>query len=253
MIKPSKLDRQLAELKISELQSVDHVDALQKEMLQLLTESSADPISYVGLEYCSADHCGRVNCSEACWFGTLRRRNKEEKEIGRLLREHKGRQYEVLVVRSRWDRRYGDLHEIDVTANKRFVRRVLDSFSNPGIVAVGTLKVRPFGYKNFGAWRCEIHLIVTAEKRVDFENGFHEKRSPIINAVFVTPVKNIDGAIQKVMSCNEPADPADRHYVGQRAEFYAWLANMEVGSRLIRYGCDEEFRPLHERPKNSRS
>jgi hypothetical protein len=90
MTMPSNFDRKLAKLGISELKSVRHVEVLQKDMLRLLRRSSVDPISYAGLEYCSPEHCGRVGCSEACWFGALRRRIPEVRAIRRLMDQHHG-------------------------------------------------------------------------------------------------------------------------------------------------------------------
>jgi hypothetical protein len=207
-------------------------------MLGLLRASPIDPISYSGLAYCRHDYCGRVGCSEACWFGSLRRRRNEKNELGRLLRERSGKLWEAVILRTKWDRRYGDLHEIDSGAGTRLVGRVLNSFTDRRIVAVGTFKVRPFGYNNHGIWRCEIHLIVGGLKPFELETSFHEKPRQVLNDVWVTPVKHRDAAVAKVLDCNEPAEPVDLNYDGQRGEFYVWLATMKVGSRLIRYGCD---------------
>jgi hypothetical protein len=79
------------------------------------------------------------------------------------------------------------------------------------------------------------------KKSILFEGSFHGKPRQLINDVWVTPVNHIGATIAKVMDYNEPAEPADKQYLGQREEFYAWLTNMKVGSRLIRHGCDEEF------------
>jgi hypothetical protein len=76
------------------------------------------------------------------------------------------------------------------------------------------------------------------------ESSFHEKPPQIIHDVLLKSVNNVNDAINNVMNCNEPAEPADKHYTGQREEFYAWLTNMKVGSRLIRYGFDEGFEAL---------
>jgi hypothetical protein len=53
---------------------ITEVKSLQNDMLNVLRRTSVDPLSYVGLEYCGPKRCGRVGCSEACWYGTLRRR-----------------------------------------------------------------------------------------------------------------------------------------------------------------------------------
>jgi hypothetical protein len=244
MSKPTRERSQLTKSEESTSHPAVEAERLQRSMLRLLRASPIDPISYSGLAYCRPDYCGRVGCSEACWFGSLCRRRKEENELGRLLREHSGKLYEVLILRTKWDRRYGDLHEIDSGAGTRLVGRVLNSFSDRRIVAVGTFKVRPSGYNNRGIWRCQIHMIVAGAKPFDLEAGFHEKQRQVLNDVWVTSVKHNDAAVAKVMDCNEPAEPVDRNYIGQREEFYAWLATMKIGSRLIRYGCDSERGPL---------
>jgi len=57
-------------------------------------------------------------------------------------------------------------------------------------------------------------------------------------------INNVDDAINNVMNCNEPTEPANKHYTGQRAKCYAWLANMKVGLRLNSDGFDEDFEAL---------
>jgi hypothetical protein len=239
MTKPSTKERQLAD---PACESITEVTRLQQDMLTVLQQSSIDPISYAGLTYCSSRRCGRVGCSEACAFGARRRRIEEGRAVGRLLGEQTGKLYQVDVARPRWERRYGDLYAVDSAAGKRLVRRVLDGFGDGDIVAVGTFKVRPFGYNNFGKWLPSLHLIVAGAKPNHLRRAFDETPIRVVPAVIVNPVENIGVAVDSLLSCNEPARPVDRHYLDQRQEFYAWLLNMEVGARLIRYGCDEEFR-----------
>jgi hypothetical protein len=238
MKKPSTPDQELAELKTSGLPSIQLVQAEQEKMLRLLKRSQADPVSYAGLEYCTAEYCGRVNCSEACWFGSLRGRSEAEAAFARLLQERKRDLQEALIVRPKWNRRYGELHRIDGAVGKRLVRRVLDGINDRRIVAVGTFKVCPFGYNNHGSWICEIHIVVAGTTRPELESWFREKPPQVVHDVHVARVKDLSAAIKRVPNCNEPAAPKDRHYVGQRHEFYSWLLAMKVGSRKIRYGCD---------------
>jgi hypothetical protein len=146
MTKPSTLDRQLAELKISELQSVQHVETRQKEMLQLLKQSQIDPISYAGLEYCSPDHCGRVNCSEACWFGTLRRRIHEALGIRRLMEQQEGTLHKIKVWKPVWGCPFGWLHYIKPGIPRAETTRIFNSMCSMSVVAVGMLKIIPAGW-----------------------------------------------------------------------------------------------------------
>jgi hypothetical protein len=43
-----------------EWEPITEVESLQKDMLDVPQRSSVAPISYVGLEYCGANRCGRV-------------------------------------------------------------------------------------------------------------------------------------------------------------------------------------------------
>jgi hypothetical protein len=234
----SALYHKMCKFKIAEVPSTKRIEAVQNEMLRLLRQSTVDPLSYAGLEYCTPDHCGRVNCSEACWFGRLRRQSRAEAEGVRLLKRNGSHLQEAEVCLPKWDRRYGDLLELRSAVGNNFVGRVLRGLADHRLVAVGTLMIRPFGYNNFGTWRCEIRIITSGITRSELETCFHEKGHIAAFAARVAPVDNVDGTVKRVMSCDEPADPADRHYLGQRAEFYSWLLNMKVGSRLIQYSIE---------------
>jgi hypothetical protein len=233
----STIHQELTKLKIAEVPSIKRIDAVQTEMLQLLNQSTVDPISYAGLEYCSPEHCARANCSEACWFGRLRRQSRAEAEGVRMLERNGRHLQEAEVCLPKWDRRYGDLLELKSSVGSNFVGRVFRGLADRRIVAVG-LMIRPFGYNNYGTWRCEIQIITAGITRSELETRFREKGRVGQFAAKVTPINNIDRAVKRVMSCNEPADPADRHYLGQRAEFYSWLLDMKVGSRLIQYNIE---------------
>jgi hypothetical protein len=238
----------------TEWKPITEVENLQKDMLRVLRQSSVDPVSYVGLEYCGPKRCGRVGCSEACWYGTLRRRIADRQAACQLLRQHGGKVYDVDVIRTKWEWRYGELHEVNIRAGNNLVRRVLDKFVGSGIIAVGTLKVRPIGFTS-GWWRGEVHIIVAGanNKEVKLMVEFGETPVRIVPDVVVTPVNNIKEAVDDALNANERARLADSFRVRQRQEFYSWLLNMKIGSRLIRYGCDEEFKPLAGRKSQSRT
>ena len=226
MNKPQSKSARSVELAETNSQHIADVDRLQKEMLQLVAQTSADPISYAGLAYCGPNHCARAGCSEACWFGTRRRRIADQHAMRQLLREYEGKFYEIAVVRPRWDRKV--LQEVNISAGKNLVRRVLHNLGVPGIAAAGTLKVRPWG--NSCIWRYEFTFLVAGAKHSDLVKGFPGN---------VTPVNNVDDAVVSVLHCNEPARYYNQPGLAERKEFYAWLLNMKVGARLIRYGCDK--------------
>jgi hypothetical protein len=240
MAKLSILDQQLAELKSSELQSVQHVEAMQTEMLQLLKQSQADPISYVGLEYCGPEHCGRVGCSEACWFGTLRRRIPEVLAIRRLMEQQEGALHKIAVWKPVWACPFGWLHYIRPGILRAETTRIFNSMCSMSVVAVGALKIIPAGWGD-KRYFSEVHAIIGGEGREPLEATFSSFDENNVT-VRITEITDLDVAIDDVTSCIS-MQPRDEERPGQTelGEFYTWLANMKLGARRFRYGCDENF------------
>jgi hypothetical protein len=245
MTKPSMLDRQLAELNISELKSVQHLEAMQKEMLKLLKRSSVDPISYVGLDYCSPYHCGRLNCSEACWFGTLRRRVPEVL-IRRLIEQHGRSLHKVIAWKPDWGCLFGELQQVTPVTAKAFMTRVLNLLYNPEAVAIGTFKMVPFAGAD--RWISEIHVIIGGANETDLESTF----APWVpeTSVRIKKIVSLNETIDEVTSCNMPRlfqHEDERPEAAQQTEFCTWLLNMKLGSRLFRFGCDTNFQLITNR------
>jgi len=257
MTSRSILNKQLTES--SELRSFQHVEAMQKEMLQLLKQSQVDPISYVGLEYCGPNHCGRVNCSEACWFGTLRRRVPEVVAIRRLMEQQEGALHKIAVWKPVWGCPFGWLHYIKPAISRAETTRIFNSMCSMSIVAAGMLKIIPAGWGD-KRYFCEIHAIVGGEDRERLEATF-SSFDPNDITVGISEITDLDAAVDEVTSCIS-MQPRDEQAPGQTelTEFYAWLANMKRGARLFRYGCDENFDLItyrkitwKPRPKKDRS
>jgi hypothetical protein len=240
MAKLSILDQQLADLKISELRSIQHVDSLQEEMLQLLKQSQVDPISYVGLEYCNPEYCGRVGCSEACWFGTLRRRVPDVLAIRRLMERQDGAIHKIIVWKPDWGCPFGWLHYIKPATARALMTRVFNSMCSMSVVAVGTFKVVPF--EGPDRYFSEIHVVVGGADQEELEKAFSPVQPDA--SVRITKVGDLNETIDQVTSCSTPRlyqQDDDRPEAAQLTEFYTWLANMKLGARLFRYGCDESF------------
>jgi hypothetical protein len=241
MIRFSALDRQLAKLQISELPSIRHVQAKQEEMLQLLRQSSADPISYVGLEYCSPEHCARTNCSEACWFGTLQRRVPQILAIRALMDRHDRPLHKIVVHKPEWGCPSGWLHWIKPRTAKALMTRVFNGMCSISVTAVGMFKVYPFG-PGRDLYLSEIHMIVGGANEEQLQEAFRPVQRDA--SVRISKIEDVNDVIDQVTKCNSPRlwqprdDPPDAVHL---TEFYAWLAEMKIGARIFRYGCDESF------------
>jgi hypothetical protein len=241
MSKRSILDQQLAELKISELRSVRRVEAMQKETLQLLKQSPVDPIMYVGLEYCGPEHCGRVNCSEACWFGTLQRRVPEVLAIRRLMGQQEGALHKIIVWKPEWECPFGWLHYIKPGTSKALTTRVFNSMCRMSVAAVGAFKVVPAGLGD-NRWLSEIHLIVGGTDQEELESAFSPVQPDA--SVRISKISDVNETVDQVTSRGTLRlhhRKENRPDAAQLTEFYTWLANMKLGARLFRYGCDENF------------
>jgi hypothetical protein len=237
----STLDQELADLHISELPSIQCVQAKQKEMLRVLKRSHADPVSYAGLEYCTAQYCGRAKCAEACWFGTLRRRVRQVQAIRRLMEQVDPPLHKIIAWKPDWGCPYSWLHYIKPRIAKALMTRVFNSMCSISVTAVGTVKVVPFGTPE-NRYFVEIHTIVGGASREELESAFRPVQPDA--SVRISKVEDVNRAIDEVTTCNSPRlwepfdDPPEP---AQLAEFYAWLAEMKVATRIFRYGCDENF------------
>jgi hypothetical protein len=247
MTKPSTRDQELAALRISELPSIRHVEAKQQGMLQLLRLSQVEPISYVGLEYCSPEHCAVANCSEACWFGALRRRVPQVLAIRGLMDRYDGPLYKIVAHKPEWGCPSGWLHWIKPRSAKALMTRVFNSMCSMSVTAVGTFKVYPFGTGR-DLWFSEIHMIVGGANELQLKTAFRPVERDA--SVRISKVENVNEAIDEVTKCNSPrlweprGDPPGAIHL---TEFYAWLAKMKIGARIFRYGCDENLELITNR------
>jgi hypothetical protein len=255
--------RQLAKLGIEDFETLEDVERMQRDLLQRLNKSSIDPDHYAGLATCRLDHCGRVNCLEACWFGTCRRRLNEIPIIHDLLQNSHKPLYEVRLVRSAWVGPTKELPHAPIAAAKNTNTRCLDKLFIPTLVAVGMFKVSVQQLDDKHFWIYEIHQIVAGAEKDQLENVFSSSRqgAAITNKFWTQEVTELGSTISKVFRRDLQAwqDPEwagaelERPTKLQRREFYSWLLNLNPGARLIRYGCDQRFNKLEKKPRTFRA
>jgi hypothetical protein len=267
---------QLARIKklgVSNFETVKKVRRLQADMLARLEGSSIDPDRYAGLADCRADYCGRVNCLEACPFGTLNRRLSDMPAALRLLQNAKPPFHEVRVSRALWSRPFGKLNEASITAAKQLNRRALDSlFIREGahresVLSVGTFKVAPSPPNETERWICEIHQVVAGAHKEELERALSTRRhrgetrtklfEPFDDYLRVREVKELAPIVSKVLRCDlsgwqhpwQRAVSPVRPTKAQHREFYRWLLGLRPRARLICYGCDQNFTKLERQPR----
>jgi hypothetical protein len=254
--------RQIAKLGIEDFETLEEVERMQKDMLRRLHKSSIDPDHYAGLANCRLDYCGRVNCLEACWFGTCRRRLNEIPLIYDLLQNSKKRWYEVRLVRSVWVGPTKGLPHAPIAAAKATNSRALDKLFTPTLVAVGMFKVSVEQLYDKHFWIYEIHQIVAGAEKDQLENVFSSNRQgpAITNKLWMQEVTELGSTISKVFRRDLQAwqNPEwagaelERPTKQQRREFYSWLFDLSPGARLIRYACDQRFNKLEKKPRTFR-
>jgi hypothetical protein len=271
MTKPSRKCRRPADNGVPNLESITEVKRLQKDMLDRLQRSTQDPISYVGLAYCSPKHCGRTGCSEACWYGTCRRLQSELQTIYNLLEKTDQPLYEVRVIPGTWAKVIGELDQFDIAAVKRLNSRALNKLHKPSLIAVGNVKVAialTTHYK-YGdrLWACELHEIVTVAEEAELKAAFSRLREggAFLNKIWVKKVEDLGECINRVFRRDlrpwgqpglqpwqtepEPVRPTK----AEQTEFYRWLLGLSLGARTIRYGCDQYLNKLTKQPRTIRA
>jgi hypothetical protein len=267
--------RQLAKLGIEDFETVEDVTRMQSDLLLRLRTSSIDPDCYAGLDDCRVDYCGRVNCLEACPFGSLRRRLRQVPAALRLLQNAQPPFHEVRVSRALWSRPFGKLDEASVAAAKQLNGRALDSlyirkgavYDRESVIAVGRFKVAPSPPHDVKRWICEIHQVVAGALKEELERALStrgyrgEIRTKLLNPfedyLRVKEIQDLGPVVSEVLRCDLsgwqypwrheiPPEPPTK---AQRREFYGWLLDLSPRARLIRYGCDKNFKNLERRPR----
>jgi hypothetical protein len=186
---------QMAKFGIADFPTPADVAEQQKRLLGNLENSSILPTLYEGMEDCSLNHCGRHNCSDACRFGAYRRKCKSISPIYRLLAMHDGPLCEVRVRRTVWSQLFGDLQP-SLGAINKLNRRALDNLYNPGLVAVGAIKVSVAN----GAYICEIHQIVAGAEEDDVKRVFvPSHKVEATSFIWTKEIENIGPVIYSVL------------------------------------------------------
>jgi hypothetical protein len=266
----------MAELGILNFPTIASVAQDQQQLLERLKNTSVESSLYEGLEECSAAKCGRPKCSDACRFGAYRKKRTLIPSIYWLLSDHPGPLYEVWVRRVVWSQPFGDLRP-SLGALKKLNRRALDKEYNPGLVAVGTVKVSVAN----GAYVSEIHQIVAGAAEHALKRAFVPSEEVEATGFFWTKeIENLGPVINKVLDhrlrpwknplprerANEAtnsakstgwrsvspatisADPAIPSNVIKDCwpEYYAWRLGLTYNACMVRYGCDRYFNALHK-------
>lgn len=230
----------------SDINSFAEADRRQTEMLELLRNSSVDPIAYAGLASCGPTHCGRVGCSEACWFGAARRWAKQVGPIRSLLKGHKGPLHTVRVWQPYWGRQYGDLHEANIAVAKTSLTRIANSICDLEMVGVGMYRANPIGQWD-RRWHCEIRAIFAGSSLKELDSAFSVLM--YIGSATIKPITKLAAPLNELAFCKAPThrdtdEPLDDE---EFLELHSWLLGLKVGARLFRYGCDSDFEEIKDR------
>jgi hypothetical protein len=206
-------------------------ERVQAEMLDLLRQSSINPLAYAGLTLCGPHYCGRVGCSEACWFGHVRRTLREKEELRRLIADRSSKLCYVYISRRRWSQD-DPILQLDPLVGARLVRRALNGLHAKKPVAFGALKAEPRGSSY---WTWYVQLLVAGPKAFYLASAFHDK-GWLGN--HVEEANDTHKLVDDILDCNIPALLIDRMFP-RRIEFYNWLLQIKPGSRFIRYSNED--------------
>lgn len=240
------------------LKSSKDVAHRQKFLIKRLKRTSIKMRRYNFLKECGPDHCVGDPCTEVCRFARERYKGTATNAVLTLLKNIKGPLYEARVSRGIWARPFGELHKVSIATAEKLSQRAFDSLNDPGIVAVGSVKVAPT-YEEPKGWICEIHQVVGGVDRSDIDN--YDKRQyissqievPHQNVLWAKRIKNLARALSDVFdyrfaTWQYPCDAVSvpKANKEQRTEYYDWALNLRMGERVIRYGCDRYFNRLEK-------
>jgi hypothetical protein len=256
----------MAELGISDFETVRQTRRRQEDLVRCLKRARVDPEPYAGFAGCGLKTCGRSECdTEGCFFAMRRRRLREIKRAYRLLRKADPPLHEVRVIRNCWHLPFGQLSQASILAVKQLNRRALDSLYQPGTIAVGVCKLfagPDYDQRVKQKWICELHMIVAGPTKEELEQAFttvrHTKNSG--GVVIVTEITNLGQAINNVLrrDLQEWHHPAfdgpfgTRPKRARRTEYYVWQLGLGPTERVVRYGCDRHLNRLKKQPRKFR-
>lgn len=256
--KDKRVERMIA-LGLSDFQTVEDVEERQRALLTRLAKTSIKARRYSHLKDCGPDHCGGETCTEVCRFARWNFKRHAVNAAHALFKNVEGPLYEVRVSRGIWARPFGKLQTVSMPAAKKLSQRAFDSLNDPGIVAVGSVKVAPT-YDDPEGWICEIHQIVAGAERTAFEGGYNKhqyitRRLEVSheNVLWAKEIQNLAQTLSGVFDCRfgtwrNPCVPGEVPPANkeQRTEYYDWALDLRPGERVIRYGCDRYFNRLEK-------
>jgi hypothetical protein len=204
---------------------------------------------------CERGACTR--CGDACPIRAARWFQDHTTSLQRLFRK-KAQIRQFHFGRNTWSSEPGHLADTDVKTIFKATRRALDTLQEPSIIAVGMADA----YWSLTEWRVGAAVIVAAPASVDIYRAFDHTKD-IAGPLEIVSVTDVSAALEKLFTGSQRAKrggPSEDERVRPknklRAEYYSWLASMEPGERVFRYGCDRYFnqlkktrRLLHLRPK----
>jgi hypothetical protein len=241
--------KRLPKLGVSNFETVDDTQQRQADMLRRLEQAGIDAGHYVGFDDCGPNHCGRLKCAEACWFGTRARRMREITAVHQLFAKSTGPIHVVHVVRGVWERPFNELKTVSIAAAKQLNRRAFDGLYNADIVAVGMFKVLIALESDGPCWIPEIREIVAGPTKSELYTAFQNSRPGNLDFIRVEPVHSLGEAISSVLRRDLEGRIGSSPKKSHRTEFYKWLLRLPVGARIIRYGCDRYFHKLVKPPR----
>ena len=229
---------------------VARLERVQRDVVRCLHESDFSSEDYQGLARCQFDRCGCPTCLEVCAFGAHRRQLAAKRAIRRLLGNAGQDAFEARMLRDVWERPSGRLDELSIPAAAKLIRRSLDRLYRRRIIAIGAFKVRwdlcdP-------RWVAEVQLVGTGASKDQIEQTLSLRRHDKGREahVWVAEVQDLRQAVARLFQdaiC--PVDEGLKLKKAVRREYYAWLAKLPPGARLIRYGCDRHFNELNKRTR----
>jgi hypothetical protein len=219
-------------------------EALRQDIVAKLEENIFRRRLARRIETCETGKCGG-ECGALCPTGANRRFGEQLPAMRKLFLGTSDHQiHRFRLLRSTWAWGRGSLAEASLGAVSKTLRRALDSLHEPSIRAVGAINAHWRGDE----WLLGAEVIISAPIGVVAAS---DKRD--FQPATPLAVQEVDAGLQQLfepLTCCKiyPCTEADWTSVPPkiRREYYCWLAGLESGSRVVRYGCDRHFNPLNK-------
>jgi hypothetical protein len=196
---------------------------------------------------CKGKFCEK--CGDVCPLRAARKFEDVAERLTTLLMSRSDLEFrEFTLTRTSWRRPSGQLAETGLERVSKTLRRAFDSLQEPSVVGFGMIDA----WWDGESWQVGAKVIAVTPMGTNLHRAFEHTRNLAGPLELRRPLDPYKAAVRLFREGQTAKCAAYSTAVlpqSIRSQYYAWLAELEPGGRIFRYGCDRYFNPLKKRAR----